>query len=452
MGYKIITMRTIVILFKSVFTTLKKIFSSKFRTGVVILVLITAGYFGYQNFWPKTAEVSYQTSPVEKGTLVRTVSASGNVTSGSSVNITTGATGVATTVYVKPGDQVTKGQKIAELTLDQDSEQKQASAWASYLSAINSVKTAEHNKLSADATMWQAQQSVWDNLQTVQNKNESDPNPATKSDYTQMEEEGVESGLIQARKSFTASEQMYKDADSAINSAKAQLTSAWYEYQQLASVITASSDGTISNLTISEGYPISSQANSSDSAANQTQSIGTITLPQGQVQASVNLSEIDVTKISPGQKTTITLDAFPDKTFTGKVLNIDTSGSVSSGVTTYPATISLDTALTNIYPNMAVNAEIITEVKDHVVIVPSSAVQNSNGQSTIRVMKNGVVQNVNVETGTSNDTQTEIISGISEGDEIVTSSSASTIGTQNQTTSPFSRSFGGTGGAVRIGR
>ena len=154
--------------------------------------------------------------------------------------------------------------------------------------------------------------------------------------------------------------------------------------------------------------------------SNSTQKVGTITLPAGSTQAVVSLSEVDAVKVKADQKVTITMDAYPNKTFTGKVAIVDTNGTTSSNVTTYPATIVFDNAPDVVYPNMAVDAKIITNVKDNVILVPSAAVSTTNGASTVRIMKNGNVTSTAVEIGLSNDTQTEIVSGVSEGDTVVT--------------------------------
>lgn len=146
------------------------------------------------------------------------------------------------------------------------------------------------------------------------------------------------------------------------------------------------------------------------------------------------------------------MDAFSNDTFTGKVVSIDTTGSVTSGVTTYPAYIQYDTAVGGIYPNMAVDASIITTVKDNVVLVPNTAVQTSStsGQATVRVMKNGKVTSVDVTVGDANATQTEIDSGVNNGDIVVTGSTTTGAKTSGSTaaTSVFS-TLGGGGGAVR---
>ena len=173
---------------------------------------------------------------------------------------------------------------------------------------------------------------------------------------------------------------------------------------------------------------------------------------------SISLTEIDVPKVKIGDKATITLDAYPDKTYTGKVVSIDTVGSVSSGVSTYPTVIKLDTDTTTILPNMAASASIITATKNDALMVPSSSVQqNQDGSSYVQIMKNGKPTEVIVEIGLSSDAQTEIISGVSEGDTIVTATIQATTTTSTATTSPFS-SFGGarsgaaSGASLRMGR
>jgi macrolide-specific efflux system membrane fusion protein len=228
------------------------------------------------------------------------------------------------------------------------------------------------------------------------------------------------------------------------------VNAAWLSYQQNSATVIAPISGTITNLSLTPGTAVSNTNPSSNSTT--TNSYGSIILDNSQVKVSVSVSEVDVTKIKVGQKATLTLDAFPEKTFTGHVDNINTTGTVSSGVTTYPTTISFDSAVPGIYPNMAVSATIITNVKSDVILVPTAALTTNNGSSTVRVLKNGQVQSVDVTIGDSNDTQTEITSGINEGDTVVTGQTSSTTtrsgGTGN---SIFSGTRGGFGGGGRPG-
>jgi macrolide-specific efflux system membrane fusion protein len=134
-------------------------------------------------------------------------------------------------------------------------------------------------------------------------------------------------------------------------------------------------------------------------------------------------------------------------------VSIDTSGSTSSGVTTYPTVIVLDVASDSILPNMAASANIITARKSDVLMVPLAAVQTATDETYyVRVMdKKGVITQKTVTTGLSSDTQTEIDSGIAEGDTVITAIIQPKTTTSTSTTSVFS-SFGGsrTGGA-RVG-
>lgn len=402
--------------------------------GAVILLVIA------WNFFNKPAAPQYQTAQAEKGTLVTTVSASGTVSSGSMVSITTSVTGVVTNVYVQNGDSVIQGQKIADITLDQSAQQKQAQAWAAYLNAQASLDSAKSKLNSLQSALFKANQAF------LTDRGVSNPTDQQKADPKYIEEQA----------DWQQAEADYTNQQTVINSAQASVTSSWLAYQQLSPTITAPTSGIINGLSISEGSSIQPQSGSATTGSS-SQPVGTITLPSGSLQATVSLSEVDVPRVGVGQKATMTLDAFPNKTFTGKVTSIDTSGTINSGVTTYSAVITFDSPDSKIYSNMAVNAKIITEVKDNVLLIPSTAIQTVNGQATVRILKNGQLQSVSVETGDANDTDTEISSGLSAGDTVATS--VITPSGSRATSSPFGGTgFGGggrvffnTGGGIRRG-
>ena len=206
-------------------------------------------------------------------------------------------------------------------------------------------------------------------------------------------------------------------------------------------ILYAPISGKITGLSLMKGADISGET--SIIARVITAALPTVT---------VNLTEVDAPKIQLDNKATITLDALADKTYTGKIISIDTTGSVSSGVTSYPAVIMFDTAAPEVFGNMSAQASIITDTKTDVISIPTSAIQTANGQTTVRIMKDGEPQQVIVETGIHSDTHTEIISGLSEGDIVITSTAQSNPAASKastQTTSPFS-GLGGAGGAMRM--
>lgn len=413
---------------------LKWFFSSKIKAAVTVILILGLSLLGYRSFAHRPAAPELQTVKAEKGSLVTSVSASGNILSGNSIDITTTATGVVTKVFVKNGDSVSAGQAIAEIALDASSQSKLASAYSSYLSAKSALDAAQAKINSLQSTEF-----------TINQKFISDAvaRGLATDDPTYIEENA----------NWLQAEADYKNQQGVISQAQAALNSASLALSQISSTITAPASGTIANLILTAGLPISAP---SSTTTTSVQKFGTIVMAQeGGLEASVNLSEVDAPKVHPGQKVTLTLDAFPDKTFTGRVGSINTTGAVSSGVTTYPAIIALDTAATNIYPNMAVSAKIITDIKNNVLLVPTAAVVNRGGQSLVRTLQKGKEVDVEVGTGDSNDTQTEIKSGIKEGDEIITG--AASLGrSASGSTSPFGafggKGFrGGGGGAVFIG-
>src|SRR2546426_312248 len=110
------------------------IFSSRIKAVIVIFIILAAGFFGYRTLGQKSQQTQYQTAQAQKGTLVTSVTASGNITNANNVQVTIQASGVVNEVMVKNGDSVSAGQTLGTLTLDQASQQKAAAAWASYLS------------------------------------------------------------------------------------------------------------------------------------------------------------------------------------------------------------------------------------------------------------------------------------------------------------------------------
>ena len=152
-----------------------------------------------------------------------------------------------------------------------------------------------------------------------------------------------------------------------------------------------------------------------------------------QFTAQMTLNEVDVAKVALGDRATLAFDAIEGLTMTGKIIQIDTIGTVSQGVVSYNVLIGLDTVDERVLSGMSANISIITDVRQDVVIVSSSAVKSSGSASYVEVLDGvtetgglqGVTSNtaprhVTVEVGLSNDTQSEIVSGLNAGEYVVT--------------------------------
>jgi len=189
----------------------------------------------------------------------------------------------------------------------------------------------------------------------------------------------------------------------------ADLKSALADY-----VIRAPFDGVVAEIDVKKGEALS---------ANSV----VATLITHQKIAEIALNEIDIVKVKVGQKATVAFDAAEDLSITGEVIKVDSLATVSQGVVTYNATVAFDTQDVRIKPGMSVSVSIITEAKADVLTVPNSAIQYQGTNSFVQIMgAAGVLENRQVEVGLSNDTQTEILSGLNEGDEIITQTIDST--------------------------
>lgn len=172
--------------------------------------------------------------------------------------------------------------------------------------------------------------------------------------------------------------------------------------------IRAPFDGIIANLNVKKGESVSSNT-------------VVATLITQQKIAEITLNEIDIAKVKVGQKANITFDAIDGLSITGKVVEVDTLGEVTQGVVEYGVKISFDTQDKRVKPGMSLSANIITDVKQNTLLVPNQAVKiDKTSQHYVELLKNNIPVQQPVEIGTSNDTVTEILEGLKEGDIVVT--------------------------------
>ncbi|HVM76912.1 MAG TPA: HlyD family efflux transporter periplasmic adaptor subunit [Candidatus Paceibacterota bacterium] len=225
--------------------------------------------------------------------------------------------------------------------------------------------------------------------------------------------------------------------------------------------IRAPVSGTVSAIAAVVGTPIASSA---------------VTLAADGEVAQVTLNEVDAAKVSLGDQTTLTFDALPDLSIAGQVVEIDPVGTVTQGVVNYSVQISFtntSTSTSAIKPGMSVTANIVTDAHQNVVTVPNAAVVTQNGSSYVLapatpveatttggiVLPQGTTL-IPVTVGISNNTITEITSGLKAGDQIITQTIRSSSGSTTSGGTNALRAlggggggavFGGGGGAVRIG-
>lgn len=150
-----------------------------------------------------------------------------------------------------------------------------------------------------------------------------------------------------------------------------------------------------------------------------------ISLPNtAKLIVEIRVHEASVDKVRPGQRATITAEAFPDKTLYGEVLSVaplpdSQRGYLSPDVKVYTTKVSIEGSPTFLRPGMSAKAEILVEQLEDVVIVPVQVVANRSGRKVCYIATDRGPQERQVETGAFNDTFVEIVSGVEVGENVL---------------------------------
>ncbi len=220
--------------------------------------------------------------------------------------------------------------------------------------------------------------------------------------------------------------------------------------------ITAPFSGTIADLSLNVGDTVGSGT-----------SAATLITAQDLVDISVN--EVDAAKIALGEQATLTFDAIPNLSLTGTVVDVSPLGTVTQGVVSYAIKIGFTTQDPRVKAGMTVNADIQTAVHQNVLTVPASAITTVGGATYVQAFNppltgagltssSGVVSavpptNIPVTVGITDNTNIEIDSGLTAGEQIV-SRTVTAGGAVSAAAAATTRGgFGGGGGggaAVRI--
>lgn len=457
----------------------------------LLVVLIGGGILAFVNS-SHAAPVQYTQSAATVGNLTVSVASSGPVVPQAIYNLNFSASAPITSIYVKVGDRVTQGQKLASLdpTTLQDAVNQ---AQNNVNSAANSLSQAESN-----LTNTRAQQSTSLNIAKLNEDKAlaactatTGPTPGVGSPTPDATATASSESNCQklARQQYTQAQQQ---ANSAINNASNQVTSAQQQLTNAQTALTTAKDN-LKNATLLAPHDglieainglvgeVSSGGNSSASNSGSSNSSAFMVLVDDStlsIQAAV--SEADIATIQVNQPATFTVAAYPSKTFNADVVSINTLGATSSNVVTYTVDLAVDMQSLNgahIYAGMTATTSITTAERISTLLVPSSALTFSttalqNGEITrsqlsglisgnstssttgtrgiVIELKAGKLVPVLVTTGLTNGQQTEILSGLNEGDEVVVGQTGGTTSSSSSNSNGNSRFNGGGGGGSGI--
>ncbi len=403
---------------------------------VVVILLAVAGLFGWQRMTASAASTTRpQTVAVQRGSLVATVNAAGNVSTPEEATMAFQSSGRVSKVSVQVGDVVKKGQVLMELdATDQQlalrtAQASLASAQASYDSAKLKAGQNPDQAIAAKAALDKANIAL-QQAQGAYNSISWRGDVSQTSQATTLQQATIDYNTALANYRIALSnlnDTSMRQAQAAVDNAQIAVEQAQRNLDKMKLV--APMDGAISQVNFSLG----------DTAASST-AVAMVDLSN--LQVKVTIAEVDMAKLSVGETAQMTLDALPGKTYTAKVIAISPIGTITQGVVNYPVIVAITDADGAIKPGMTANLAVVVDRRDNVLLLPTRAVKSQGNIKIVTVAYKGQNIQVPVQTGLSNDTSIEVVSGLQEGDQVLL----------NQTTTSTSGTRGLGGGAFFVGR
>lgn len=374
----------------------------KKRFFILLGLAVAAGAAYYFFSSNSKQETTYLTESVTRGNVEKTVVASGSVESVNEVDVGAQVSGKITKLYVKLGQEIKKGEMIADIdsTTQINTLNTKKAALVSYQAQLKAKKTAydvalsSYNRLSK---LYTQKATSLDSLNTAKST----------LDNAKAEMEAIEANI--------------KQAEIEVNTAE---TNVGY------TKITAPMDGTVISVPVSEGQTVN---------ANQTTPTIVTIADLSKMKIKPEISEGDITKVKAGQEVSFTIlsdnqtvyhsvidSVDPANTTTSDSSSTSSSTSSSSSSTTsaiyYYANVLIDNPDRTLRIGMTTENNIkIANAKD-VLLVSNMAIQKRDGKNFVNVLndKNQPEQR-EVETGVQNDFHTEIKSGVNEGEKVIVS-------------------------------
>ena len=375
----------------------------KKRFFILLGLLVAAGAAYYFFSSNNKQETTYLTESVTRGNVEKTVVASGSVESVNEVDVGAQVSGKITKLYVKLGQEIKKGEMIADIdsTTQINTLNTKKAALVSYQAQLKAKKTAYDVALSS-----------YNRLSKLYTQK------ATSLDSLNS----AKSTLDNAKAEMEAIEANIKQAEIEVNTAE---TNVGY------TKITAPMDGTVISVPVSEGQTVN---------ANQTTPTIVTIADLSKMKIKPEISEGDITKVKAGQEVSFTILSDSQTVYHSVIDSVDpanttTSDSSSTSSSTSSSSSSSTTSAIYYYANVLIdnpnrtlrigmtteNNIKIANAKD-VLLVSNMAIQKLDGKSFVNVLndKNQPEQR-EVETGVQNDFQTEIKSGLNEGEKVIVS-------------------------------
>lgn len=382
----------------------------KSKILIILLILGVGGYFVYDKFFNiKDEKVEFITKKAKKGSFSKKVDATGEIFATELIDVGAQVSGQIKKLYVKLGDQVKKGDMIASIdsSTQQNSIDNKEAQLAIYKAQLESAKVA----LNIAKTQFDRENALFSKNATSKQEFET------------------------AKNTYSANSAKIKELEAQIKQTNIELSTAKINLGY--TKITAPRDGTVVSVQVEEGQTVN---------ANQTTPTIVNIADLSHVKMKMQIAEGDITKIKVGTPVEYSILSEPTKKFQTTVSSIDPGlttlsdgsyGSSSSSKSSYSSSSSSSSAVyyyaQSIVDNkdgilrigMTTQNELLIANVEDAIIVPSIGIKKDENGTFVYVLKDGKPVKTAVKTGIKDNLDTQIISGINEGDEIITSQGSS---------------------------
>lgn len=374
-------------------------------SAIGLVVIAGAAYFLLRG-GDQTATVGYETAKVEKATIGNSVTATGTIEPVTKVDVGTQVSGIIDKIYVDYNSVVKKGQVIAELDK------------TNLISELNSAKS----NLAGAKSDLDYQRLNYSRIKALHDKGLISDN-----EYDS------------AKLSYQQAESTYSMRKEAVSKAQTNLSYA---------IITAPIDGIILSKDVEEGQTVAS--------SYSTPTLFTIAKNLTDMRVVADVDEADIGEVAEGQNVSFTVDAYPNETFNGVVTQVRQEATTESNVVTYEVVISAPNQDLKLKPGLTANVTINTLERNNILSVPTKALRFTPTKETVNpgdkivdcqgahkvwVKEGNTLKAYAVQTGITNGTRTQIISGIKEGASVITEltsvSTDESAASQESERSPF---------------
>jgi HlyD family secretion protein len=380
----------------------------------IVIILVVLGLVAFAR--GSTKIDASKLAKVERGDLAKSVVATGKIFPITNVEVKSKASGIVQQLLVDYGENVKKGQVLAELDKAEilaQVNQEKASLQAAEAAARASDADLQRSKVDAEGPDVPTLKRAYDRAQQM--AKDGVVSASALDDAQRNYEMAVNKQQLGKANVISAGSKL-KQAEAQVAEAQAQLEEKEKEYRN--STIVSPIDGMVLSRDVEVGSAVSSIL-VLGSSATLVMTLGDIR----QVYVKGKVDESDIGRVYIGQPARIKVESYKDKTFNGKVTKISPMGVEKDNVTTFEVRVSIDNSTGELKSQMTANAEILLEEHKGILMVPEGAlIYDKDRKASIEVpdpnAKDGK-KKIPVSVGISNGSKTELLSGLTEGQQVI---------------------------------